>query len=109
MDNQTIFSGMLAIILAGVTWWVNTVWGQQQRDHNRINSLELKLVSEYRTNIESDRTRHEILERLDRIGNLELLLAQQYVTKSELKEALVPLLTKLDSIYAKLDKKQDKV
>lgn len=108
MEAEKILGGFFTVILAGITWWINTVWGQQKEQREKLAQLELRLATEYRTKKEDESLRREILDRLDRIGNLELLLAQQYVNRSEFKDAIDSTNIQLSRIEGKLDRKQDR-
>ena len=108
MTTDAILGGVFTVLLAAVTWWVNTIWNLQKETRDRLQTMELNLATNYKTKQEDENSRSELLSRLDRIGNLELLLAQQYVNKVEFKEALEGFTTQLGRIEHKLDNKQDK-
>lgn len=64
--SETI-SMLLAIVIAGVGWWVNNLWAMLRSQQDQITQLSIKLSENYVPRVELQESFKRIFEKLDEI------------------------------------------
>lgn len=61
------FTGLLALVLAGMTWWVKNIWAMVTSQQAQISALNLELARNYVPRAELQSTFERIFKKLDEI------------------------------------------
>jgi len=67
MDQQELINSGMTIIVAGVGWWVKTIWGAVEVLKSRVSQNELTVASKCVTREELTQIVTKMFDKLDRI------------------------------------------
>jgi hypothetical protein len=67
MDVQTLMTALLGIVLAGVGWWVKTIWAMVVAQQVQITTLQVELARSYMPRAELQDTLKRLFDKLDEI------------------------------------------
>lgn len=85
---------LIGVVLAGMAWWMNTMWG------------EIKAVQKHIEEREAD-TRKRLHDQAAEITKLNVLVVGGYVTREELRDNMREMTTAVTGRIDRLDKKMD--
>lgn len=64
---MALFTGLISILLAGVSWWMSNLWKTVSRQQDQIIALSLKVAEGYMTKTELQQIFSRIFDALETI------------------------------------------
>lgn len=67
VDAGQVINVLIGLVVAGIGWWVNNIWGMVKSLLNQVAELNVKLAENYAPRVELQNTFQRIFDKLDEI------------------------------------------